>query len=166
MFGGITYLGWFHTILGTLAIFAGIFLILRDRKIEIKNNLAKFYLISTVVTSISSLFIYNATGSFNTAHMLSILTTLVIFFAVLLHYKNFFGFLNLYLKELALTSTVFFSLLPTTAEFLQRLPPRNPFVESIEDPLVMKFYIFYVVIFAIIAIYQVFIIYKEDVYAR
>ena len=93
MFGGITYLGWFHTILGTLAIFAGIFLILRDRKIEIKNNLAKFYLISTVVTSISSLFIYNATGSFNTAHMLSILTTLVIFLQFYFTIKIFLGFL-------------------------------------------------------------------------
>jgi len=73
---------------------------------------------------------------------------------------NVFGFLNIYLKQLALTGTVFFSMLPTTAEILQRLPPNDPFVDSIEDPLVINFYMAYVVIFGVFALYQIFRISK------
>ena len=72
-------------------------------------------------------------------------------------------FLNHYLKQLALTGTVFFSMLPTTAEVLQRVPPGNPFANSIEDPLVQNFYLSYLVIFGIFAVYQVFKISKGEV---
>ena len=54
-----------------------------------------------------------------------------------------------------MSATVLFSMLPTTAEILQRLPPNDPIVDSIYDPLVMKFYLSYAVIFVIFAIYQI-----------
>ena len=146
MIGGITYMGWFHTIVGIPAILVGLYLLFRDRFIFINTGLAKFYLIATVVTSASSLFIYRATGSFNTAHILSVMTIFAVLFAYALHKKSIFGFLNHYLKQLALTGTVFFSMLPTTAEVLQRVPPSNPLANSIEDPLVQNFYMSYVVI--------------------
>jgi len=113
-------------------------------------------LIATVVTSASSLFIYRATGSFNTAHILSVMTIFAVLFAFVLHKKSIFGFLNHYLKQLALTGTVFFSMLPTTAEVLQRVPPSDPLASSIEDPLVQNFYMSYVVIFGIFSVYQIF----------
>ena len=72
--------------------------------------------------------------------------------------------MNIYLKQLALTGTVFFSMLPTTAEVLQRLPPSDPFVDSIEDPLVQSFYMAYVFIFGIFAVYQVIRLSRENVY--
>ena len=49
-------------------------------------------------------------------------------------------------------------MLPTTAEVLKRLPPNDPFVESLEDPLVLNFYIAYFIIYALFAIYQIFLI--------
>ena len=91
MIGGITYMGWFHTIVGIPAILVGLYLLFRDRFIYIDSGIAKFYLIATVVTSASSLFIYRATGSFNTAHILSVMTILAVLFAYLLH-KNYFWF--------------------------------------------------------------------------
>ena len=60
MISGITYMGWFHTIVGIPAILVGLYLLLRDRFIYIDKGLAKFYLIATVVTSASSLFIFRA----------------------------------------------------------------------------------------------------------
>jgi len=156
MIGGITYMGWFHTIVGIPAIIVGLYLSFRDRFIFINLGLAKFYLIATVVTSASSLFIYRATGSFNTAHILSVMTIFAVLFAFVLHKKSIFGFLNHYLKQLALTGTVFFSMLPTTAEVLQRVPPSDPLASSIEDPLVQNFYMSYVVIFGIFSVYQIF----------
>ena len=162
MTGGITYMGWFHTIVGTPAIVAGLYLMLRDRFIYIDKDLAKFYLISTVITSASSLFIFRATGAFNMAHFTSVIIILAALFAYILHKKSIFGSLNIYLKQLALTGTVFFSMLPTTVEVLKRVPPSNPLASSIEDPLVQNFYMSYVVIFGIFAAYQIFKISKGE----
>ena len=162
MFGGISLIGWFHSILGIAAILVGLYLLLRDRFIFMDTKLAKFYLLSTVITCASSFLLYGATGSFNAAHWLSVITVLAVLFALGLDRFNVFGFLNVYFKQLALTGTVFFSMLPTTAEVLQRLPPSDPFADSIEDPLVQSFYMAYVAIFGIFAIYQVIKIYKGD----
>lgn len=162
MISGITYMGWFHTIVGIPAIIAGLYLLLRDRFIYIDKNLAKFYLIATVVTSASSLFIFRATGAFNMAHFTSVIIILAALFAYILHKKSIFGLLNVYLKQLALTGTVFFSMLPTTVEVLRRVPPSNPLANSIEDPLVQTFYMSYVVIFGIFAVYQIFKISKGE----
>ena len=162
MFGEISLIGWFHSILGLAAIFVGLYLLLKDRFIFMHTKLAKFYLASTVITCASSFLLYGATGSFNTAHWLSVITILAILFALGLDRFNIFGFFNTCFKQLALTGTVFFSMLPTTAEVLQRLPPSDPFVDSIEDPLVQSFYMSYVVIFGVFAIYQIVKIYKGD----
>ena len=162
MTGGITYMGWFHTIVGTPAIVAGLYLMLRDRFIYIDKDLAKFYLIATVITSASSLFIFRATGAFNMAHFTSVIIILAALFAYILHKKSIFGSLNVYLKQLALTGTVFFSMLPTTVEVLKRVPPSNPLASSIEDPIVQNFYMSYVVIFGIFAAYQIFKISKGE----
>lgn len=163
MIGGITYIGWFHTIVGIPAIAVGLYLLLKDRFIYIDKGLAKFYLIATAITSASSLFIYRATGTFNTAHILSVMTILAIFFAYILQKKSIFGFLNIYIKQLVLTGTVFFSMLPTTAEVLQRVPPGSPFANSIEDPLIQNFYMSYVVIFGIFVLYQMIKISKGEI---
>ena len=162
MTGGITYMGWFHTIVGTPAIVAGLYLMLRDRFIYIDKDLGKFYLIATVITSASSLFIFRATGAFNMAHFTSVIIILAALFAYILHKKSIFGSLNIYLKQLALTGTVFFSMLPTTVEVLKRVPPSNPLASSIEDPIVQNFYMSYVVIFGIFAAYQIFKISKGE----
>ena len=162
MTGGITYMGLFHTIVGTPAIVAGLYLMLRDRFIYIDKDLAKFYLIATVITSASSLFIFRATGAFNMAHFTSVIIILAALFAYILHKKSIFGSLNIYLKQLALTGTVFFSMLPTTVEVLKRVPPSNPLASSIEDPLVQNFYMSYVAIFGIFAAYQIFKISKGE----
>jgi uncharacterized membrane protein len=158
MYGGISLIGWFHTIIGTAGILTGIYLLIRHNFIDIWSNLGMFYIICTLFTSGSSFFIFSATGSFNDAHLLSVLTILGIIAAFILDRFNFFSFLTKYLKELALSVTVLFSMMPTTAEVMQRLPPNDPFVDSIYDPLIMNFYISYVLIYAIFALYQIFLI--------
>jgi hypothetical protein len=73
---------------------------------------------------VSSLFLYAGTGSFNVAHLLSVITILAIFFVLALQKFNLFGFLTVYLKQLALTGTVFFSMLPTTARSSSKAPTK------------------------------------------
>ena len=166
MYGGISLIGWFHTIIGTAGILTGIYLLIRHSFIDIWSNLGMFYIICTIFTSGSSFFIFSANGSFNDAHLLSLLTILAIIAAFLLDRYNFFGFLTKYLKELALSVTVLFSMLPTTAEVFQRLPPNDPLVDSIYDPLIMNFYISYALIYAVFALYQIFLINGGSYYDR
>jgi uncharacterized membrane protein len=158
MYGGISLIGWFHTIVGIAGILTGIYLLVRYKFINIWSGLGMFYIICTLLASSSSFFIFSATGSFNDAHLLSLLTILAIIAAFILDRFNLFSLLTKYLKELALSVTILFSMLPTTAEVLQRLPPNDPFVDSIYDPLIMNFYMSYVLIYAIFAIYQIFLI--------
>ena len=141
MYGGISLIGWFHTIIGTAGIISGIYLLIRYKFINIWSSLGMFYIICTLLASGSSLFIFSATGKFNDAHILSILTILAIIGAFILDRFSLFGFLTKYLKELAISVTILFSMLPTTA-----------------DPLIMKFYMSYLVIYAVFAIYQIFLI--------
>ena len=158
MYGGISLIGWFHTIVGIGGILTGIYLLVRYKSINIWSSLGMFYIICTLLASGSSFFIFSATGSFNDAHVLSLLTILAIIAAFILDRFNLFGFLTTYFKELALSVTILFSMLPTTAEVLKRLPPNDPFVDSIYDPLIMNFYMSYAVIYAIFALYQIFLI--------
>ena len=158
MYGGISLIGWFHTIVGIGGILTGIYLLVRYKSINIWSSLGMFYIICTLLASGSSFFIFSATGSFNDAHVLSLLTIFAIIAAFILDRFNLFGFLTTYLKELALSVTILFSMLPTTAEVLKRLPPNDPFVDSIYDPLIMNFYMSYAVIYAIFALYQIFLI--------
>ena len=158
MLGGISMIGWFHTIVGIAGILSGLYLLIRYRFIDIWSKLGRFYIICTLFASGSSFFIFSATGSFNDAHLLSLLTILAIMGAFVLDRFSLFGSLTKYLKELAISVTVLFSMLPTTAEVLKRLPPNEPFVESLDDPLVMNFYLSYLAIFALFAIYQTLLI--------
>ena len=158
MLGGISMIGWFHTIVGIAGILSGLYLLIRYRFIDIWSKLGRFYIICTLFASGSSFFIFSATGSFNDAHLLSLLTIIAIMGAFVLDRFSLFGSLTKYLKELAMSVTVLFSMLPTTAEVLKRLPPNEPFVESLDDPLVMNFYLSYLAIFALFAIYQTLLI--------
>ena len=158
MLGGISMIGWFHTIVGIAGILSGLYLLIRYRFIDIWSKLGRFYIMCTLFASGSSFFIFSATGSFNDAHLLSLLTILAIMGAFVLDRFSLFGSLTKYLKELAISVTVLFSMLPTTAEVLKRLPPNEPFIESLDDPLVMNFYLSYLAIFALFAIYQTLLI--------
>ena len=158
MLGGISMIGWFHTIVGIAGILSGLYLLIRYRFIDIWSKLGRFYIICTIFASGSSFFIFSATGSFNDAHLLSLLTILAIIGAFVMDRFSLFGSLTKYLKELAMSVTVLFSMLPTTAEVLKRIPPNEPFVESLDDPLVMNFYLSYLAIFAFFAIYQTLLI--------
>ena len=102
MFGGISIIGWFHTILGTAAIVVGLYLLIRDKFIYIDNKLAYFYLISTLLTCASSFLLYGATGSFNTAHWLSVITILAVLFAWGIREIQYLRFFKYLLKAISL----------------------------------------------------------------
>ena len=106
MLGGISMIGWFHTIVGIAGILSGLYLLIRYRFIDIWSKLGRFYIICTLFASGSSFFIFSATGSFNDAHLLSLLTILAIMGVFVLDRFSLFGSLTKYLKELAMLSLI------------------------------------------------------------
>ena len=55
MYGGISLIGWFHTIIGTAGILTGIYLLIRHNFIDIWSNLGMFYIICTLSVSYTHL---------------------------------------------------------------------------------------------------------------
>ena len=162
MISDITLLGWFHSIVGIAAIATGLYSLCRYAIIDINSMLGKFYIGSTSIVCASSLLIYNATGSFNLAHILSILVLAAFIFAFSINKFNILGRLTPYLHHLALSVTVYFSLLPTIAEFLTRLPLGDPVAVSIEDPLIGSIYGYVTVGYGLFALFTILRIYRRD----
>lgn len=59
--------GWFHTIMGIVALLSGGYSIIKYKIIESKNTSAKIFLSTTVITAVSALMIYKQ-GGFGIAH--------------------------------------------------------------------------------------------------
>ncbi|MFL2700118.1 MAG: hypothetical protein ACJ0FI_05160, partial [Gammaproteobacteria bacterium] len=54
--------GWFHTIMGIIAILSGAYSIIKYKIVESKNLSAKIFLITTIITAVSALMIYKQGG--------------------------------------------------------------------------------------------------------
>lgn len=159
MISDISIIGWFHSIIGLGAIGAGLWSLIRYGFIHIDKKIGQFYLFTTFITCLSSMLIYNATGGFNIAHLLSIATMLMIIYAIAVHKYIDHVFFKKYTKHLALTGTVYFSLIPTTGEIITRWPGSN--VTGIDDPLIVNTLLVFTVLFFVLSIYQQIYIYYE-----
>jgi hypothetical protein len=69
----MTWLGWFHTIMGIAALLLAIAAISRHGVIKASTQTGAWYLIVTVIVAGSALGIYNQ-GGFGVAHILGLLT--------------------------------------------------------------------------------------------
>jgi hypothetical protein len=60
-----------------------------------------------------------------------------------------FGGFSKYFQALGYTSTLLFHMIPAITDFLRRLPIGDPFVDSFEDPLILKFHLAFLVIYLV-----------------
>ena len=60
-----------------------------------------------------------------------------------------FGWLCPYFQALSFSSLFLFHMIPAITDFLRRLPVNDPFAKSFEDPLILKFYLSFFVIYII-----------------
>jgi len=58
-----------------------------------------------------------------------------------------FGSLSKYFQALGYTSTLLFHMIPAITDFLRRLPVGDPFVDSLEDPLLINFQLAFLLIY-------------------
>lgn len=142
----MTMLGWFHTVLGVVAVLSGFYTLYKYRVISVQEGPGKLYVYVTLLVAGSALGIYNQ-GGFGIAHILAVLTLIAIAGGVIMEKAKLFGSFSKYFQALAYTSTLLFHMIPAITDFLRRLPVGDPFVDSMEDPLLINFLLAFLLIY-------------------
>ncbi len=144
----MTVLGWFHTILGILAVLSGFYTLYKYKIITTEESSGKLYVLVTLLVAGSALGIYNQ-GGFGIAHVLAVLTLIALAGGYIMEKFKWFGSFSKYFQALGYTSTLLFHMIPAITDFLRRLPLGDPFIDSFEDPLLLNFHIAFLVIYLV-----------------
>ena len=144
----MTVLGWFHTILGILAVLSGFYTLYKYKIITTEESSGKLYVLVTLLVAGSALGIYNQ-GGFGIAHVLAVLTLIAIAGGYIMEKFKWFGSFSKYFQALGYTSTLLFHMIPAITDFLRRLPVGDPFIDSFEDPLLLNFHTAFLVIYLV-----------------
>ena len=89
----ITLFGWFHTVVGILALLTGLYALARFKVIQFRQSAGRSYLILTVLAAASALGIFKH-GGFGVAHGLAVLTLLAVLVGGIAETTQLFGKLS------------------------------------------------------------------------
>lgn len=134
---GLTSLGLIHTAISLVALFTGIYALIRDREITSGHALGKVYIWATILTCITGFGIFQH-GGFGKPHALGALTLLVLAVASIPGGVMRFGERWQYVVTSCYTLTLFFHFVPGITETFTRLPAGAPLFSSPEDPRLEK----------------------------
>ena len=144
----ITPLGWFHTVLGIIALASGGYTLYKYREILPRNRSAQVYLLATLVTAATALAIYQHDG-FGAAHGLAVMTLGALIVGMLAATATVFGKLSRYVQAVSFSATLLFHCVPAVTDALLRLPVGDPLATSLQDPLMRASYLALLVLFVI-----------------
>ena len=144
----MTLLGWFHTVLGVVALVTAFYTLFKYKMISLSNRSGKLYVLVTIVVAGSALGIYNQ-GGFGVAHWLAVFTLAAVSGGIIMEKLRLFGRFSIYFQALGYSSTLLFHMIPAITDFLRRLPLGDPFVDSFSDPLVVGFHKLFLLIFVV-----------------
>jgi uncharacterized membrane protein len=147
-------LGWLHTILGIGALMSGFYTLIKYRVVTLAHRSGKLYVLLTLIVAGTALGIYNQ-GGFGIAHNLAVLTLIALAGGVVMEKTRLFGSLSKYCQALGYSSTLLFHMIPAITDFLRRLPVGDPFIDTLEDPLLRQFHLAFLAIFVVGIIAQV-----------
>jgi len=150
----MTLLGWFHTVLGILAVLSGFYTLYKYKIITTEESSGKIYVLVTLLVAGSALGIYNQ-GGFGIAHVLAVLTLIALAGGYIMEKFKWFGSFSKYFQALGYTSTLLFHMIPAITDFLRRLPVGDPFIDSFEDPLLLNFHTAFLVIYLVGLVAQI-----------
>ena len=141
-------LGWLHTILGIGALMSGFYTLIKYRVVTLAHRSGKLYVLLTLIVAGTALGIYNQ-GGFGIAHNLAVLTLVALAGGVVMEKTRLFGSLSKYCQALGYSSTLLFHMIPAITDFLRRLPVGDPFIDTLEDPLLRQFHLAFLAIFVV-----------------
>jgi uncharacterized membrane protein len=131
---GLTTLGVFHTAIALVAVVCGFVALARDKEISPKNRFGQIYLISTLVTAVTALGIFQH-GGFGPPHVLAVLTLVALAVGTVAASSQRFGRPSRYVRAICYSSTMLFHMIPAVTESATRLPPGAPLVASQDAPI-------------------------------
>ena len=146
-------LGWLHTILGIGALMSGFYTLIKYRVVTLAHRSGKLYVLLTLIVAGTALGIYNQ-GGFGIAHNLAVLTLVALAGGVVMEKTRLLGSFSKYCQALGYSSTLLFHMLPAITDFLRRLPVGDPFIDTLEDPLLRQFHLAFLAIFVVGVIAQ------------
>jgi len=141
-------LGWFHTIVGIIALVSGAMTLASFKEISLQHRTGQVYLAATLITAGTALMIFQR-GEFGPAHTLAVLTLLALAVGVIAETMKPIGKWSRYLQGLSYSSTLLFHCVPAVTDGLMRLPLGNPVVTEFEDPILQNSYLALLVLFVI-----------------
>jgi len=150
-------LGWAHTIVGIIAVLVGFYTLAKHRLIEWQHRTGKVYLLSTLFVAATAMMIFQH-GGFGIAHILAILTLLALVAGAITEKTQLLGKLSPYFQALCYSATLLFHMIPAITDGLMRLPVGDPVLTNIEDPLLKKFYLAFLLTFIVGYTAQVFML--------
>ena len=144
----MTLLGWFHRVMGVVAIFTAAYTLYHHRIIRAADKSGRAHLLISLVVAGSALAIYDQ-GGFGVGHVLAVLTLTALLAGYLLETLAPFGKWSVYPQTGAYTATELFHMIPAITDFLRRLPVGDPFVDSLNAPLVQSFHLAFLAAFIV-----------------
>jgi uncharacterized membrane protein len=130
---GLTTLGTIHTAISLVALIAGYWALIRDKRIAADTTLGRVYVWTTVLTCLTGFGIFEH-GGFGKPHALGIITLVVLAIAAWPAGVARFGQRWNYLVTACYTLTLFFHMVPGVTETFTRLPLGAPLFTGPEDP--------------------------------
>ena len=145
--------GWFHTIMGIVALLTGLYSLIKYKVINSQNTSAKIFLISTLIAAVTALTLYKQ-GGFGVGHILAVLTLLALMVGRINEKGLFFEWLAPYFQAICYTSLFLFHSIPAITDGLRRLPVGDPVITTFDDPLLMSFYAAFLLIYFVVLVLQ------------
>lgn len=142
----ITLLGWIHTLVAIVALAAGFYTLAVYKVITTAQKTGQLYLACTLVAAVTALMIYKH-GGFGPGHFLAVLTLLALAAGFLVTRLPVFAKIAKYFQALCFSGTLLFHMIPAITDGLLRLPVGDPVLNNPQDPMLLKFYLAFVVIF-------------------
>ena len=133
-------LGWFHTIMGAIALVSGAVTLYRYKEISFGTRSGLVYLLTTLVTAVTALLIYQR-GVFGPGHLLAVATLGALAVGTLAATVKPFGRWSRHIQALSYSATLLFHCIPAITDGLLRLPVGNPVLSSIDDPVLKMCYL-------------------------
>lgn len=150
----ISPLGWFHTVIGIIALLTGVYSLAKYKVIDTEHKSSQTFLICTLIAAATALAIF-ARGTFGPAHALAILTLLALATGMVAAKTNILGKFSPYVQAMSFSATFLFHMIPAITDGLMRLPAGNPIVTDIEDPLLRGFYLAFLITYVVGFLWQV-----------
>jgi uncharacterized membrane protein len=129
---GLTTLGAVHTAISLIALAAGIAAFVRHGAISLRTRPGQVYVVTTVLTCLTGFGIFQR-GGFNEAHVLGIVTLVVLVVAAAAG-RDRLGRLSRYIEAVGYSATFFFHMIPAFNETGSRLPLGAPLISGPDDP--------------------------------